>query len=64
MSIVKGTLSDVNPEFFDKLKRAFPEIQAIWQPGDDLPECARKAGCQEVIRWIERHARLQTTHVE
>lgn len=61
MTIVKGIAADINPEFLERIKKAFPERQAIWQSGDDLPECARKAGCQEVIRWIERHARLSAT---
>lgn len=61
MTIIKGMQGDISPAFFERLDATFPERAAVWQPGDDLPECARKAGCREVIEWIRKHAVKSTS---
>ncbi len=57
-TLVSEAVPEVSAPFLKKLEAAFSEKAAIWKPGDDLPECARKAGNREVIEWIKHHARV------
>lgn len=56
--IVKGIAADINPLFFEKMTKVFPQTNAIWQPGKTEADLAYEAGIQYLIAWIKQHARM------
>lgn len=63
MSVIKGRISDISPEFLLRLELTFPESSAVFVPGRGLTfeELAYQAGAAFVVKWIKQHANQTTS---
>lgn len=56
-TLIKGQAADISPALWKRLQDAYPAKGVAYKEGDTLDSLAYRAGQQDVMEFIARHAK-------